>query len=46
MRVLSAFPFPLHHRTWPPFLPAGHKFSASNPYGAKQQGDTRQFVRV
>ncbi|PSC68006.1 ATP-dependent RNA helicase HAS1 [Micractinium conductrix] len=27
-------------------MKSGHKFSASNPYGAKQQGDTRQFVRV
>lgn len=31
-----------HH----PSLFSGHKFSAQNPYGARQAGDKRQFVRV
>lgn len=26
--------------------PAGHSFSAANPYGQRQAGDNRQFVRV
>lgn len=29
-----------------PSSPSGHKFSAQNPYGARQAGDKRQFVRV
>ncbi|KAL4445819.1 hypothetical protein ABPG77_009018 [Micractinium sp. CCAP 211/92] len=27
-------------------MKTGHKFSASNPYGQRQEGDSRQFVRV
>lgn len=27
-------------------MKSGHKFSAANPYGARQAGDNRQFVRV